>query len=97
MQGLIGAIELVKEKETKQPFDASRILADLSTTIRVRRSSQLAQIVVFSGAMAAKVVQFALERGLIVRVLPNDVVSICPPLIVAASEGIQPPAICRDK
>ena len=35
--------------------------------------------------------QFALERGLIVRVLPNDVVSICPPLIVAASEGIQAP------
>eukprot|EP00439_Symbiodinium_sp_Y106_P023116 s6525_g2.t2 len=59
--GLIGAIELVKEKETKQPFDASR-------------------------AMAAKVVQFALERGLIVRVLPNDVVSICPPLIVSSAE-----------
>ena len=34
--------------------------------------------------MAAKVVQFALERGLIVRALPHDVVSICPPLIVAS-------------
>ncbi|CAE7363482.1 GABA-TP3 [Symbiodinium natans] len=59
--GLIGAVELVKEKETKQPYDASR-------------------------AVAAKVVQFALERGLIVRALPHDVVSICPPLIVSAAD-----------
>ena len=41
------------------------------------------------GAVAAKVVQCALERGLIVRALPSDVVSVCPPLIVTQLEKSQ--------
>ncbi|CAE7702625.1 GABA-TP3 [Symbiodinium sp. CCMP2592] len=61
--GLIGAIELVKEKETKQPFDASR-------------------------AMAAKVVQFALERGLIVRVSSAEVDEIFDRLEGALSDAL---------
>jgi 4-aminobutyrate--pyruvate transaminase len=37
-------------------------------------------------AVAPQVVQFAQEEGLIVRYLAGDVVSICPPLIIAPAE-----------
>jgi 4-aminobutyrate--pyruvate transaminase len=36
--------------------------------------------------VAAKCVQFALDEGLIVRALPGDSVSVCPPLIITAEE-----------
>jgi len=37
-------------------------------------------------AVAPRAVQFAEEEGLIVRFLPSDVVSLCPPLIITSAE-----------
>jgi 4-aminobutyrate--pyruvate transaminase len=59
--GLVGAVELVADKKTKQPFDAKK-------------------------GVAARIVAFAEEEGLIVRALAGDAISICPPLIIAPDE-----------
>src|SRR5215203_212473 len=60
-RGLVGAVELVAEKVTKQLFETSL-------------------------GVAPRAVAFAQEEGLIVRFLPGDVVSICPPLIISPAE-----------
>jgi 4-aminobutyrate---pyruvate transaminase len=59
--GLIGGLELVADKRTKQPFDPKK-------------------------AVAAYCVRAAEQNGLIVRSIGGDTVSICPPLIISASE-----------
>jgi 4-aminobutyrate--pyruvate transaminase len=59
--GLIGGIELVADKRTKQSFDPKK-------------------------AVAARCVRFAEQNGLIVRFIGGDIISICPPLIISASE-----------
>ena len=76
-------MELVKEKDTKEPFEANR------SWLARSRCTVPGLLLGSSGAVAAKVVQHALERGLIVRALPNDVVAICPPLIAAWLHGIE--------
>ncbi|CAE7732429.1 GABA-TP3 [Symbiodinium pilosum] len=68
--GLIGAIELVKDKHSKQPFEAHR-------------------------AVAAKVVQCALERGLIVRVSPDEVDEIFDRLESSLTDAAQELAVDR--
>jgi 4-aminobutyrate--pyruvate transaminase len=59
--GLIGGLELVRDKATKASFDAK-------------------------AGVGARVVAQAQRRGLIVRVLPGDVVAVCPPLVIEPSE-----------
>jgi 4-aminobutyrate--pyruvate transaminase len=59
--GLVGAVELVADKETKRSFDAK-------------------------AGVAPRAVAFAEAEGLIVRFLPGDVVSVCPPLIISPEE-----------
>ena len=59
--GLVGAIELVADKEAKRSFDAK-------------------------AGMGARMVQFAEEEGAIVRFLPGDVISLCPPLVITIAE-----------
>ena len=59
--GLVGGLELVADKATKQSFEAKR-------------------------GVAARCVRFAEEEGLIVRFLPGDSLSICPPLIISEDE-----------
>ena len=59
--GLVGGIELVADKRTKQQFDPKK-------------------------AVAACCVRFAEQHGLIVRFIGGDIISICPPLIISASE-----------
>jgi 4-aminobutyrate--pyruvate transaminase len=59
--GLVGAIELVADKDDKQSFEPKF-------------------------AIGPRAVQFAEEEGVIVRFLPSDVVSLCPPLIITVAE-----------
>ena len=59
--GLIGAAELVRDKATKESFDASRKVGQLVATR-------------------------ALDHGLIVRPLADDIIAFCPPLIIQESE-----------
>jgi len=59
--GLVGGIELVADKRTKQSFQAKQ-------------------------GVAAQCVRFAEEAGLIVRYLPGDSISICPPLVISEEE-----------
>jgi 4-aminobutyrate--pyruvate transaminase len=59
--GLIGAVELIADKDAKRSFDPK-------------------------SAVAAQVVRFAEEEGLIVRSLAGDAVSVCPPLVITPVE-----------
>ncbi len=59
--GLVGALELVSDKKTKRPFEAS-------------------------AAVGARAVSFAEAEGLLVRCLAGDVLSLCPPIIIAPAE-----------
>ena len=59
--GLIGGVELVADKRTKQSFDRA-------------------------SGVGARCVRFAEDNGLIVRAVAGDVVSICPPLVIAPQE-----------
>jgi 4-aminobutyrate--pyruvate transaminase len=59
--GLIGAIELVVDKATKQSFDPK-------------------------AGVGPHAVRLAEEEGLIVRFLPGDSLSICPPLGITPAE-----------
>jgi 4-aminobutyrate--pyruvate transaminase len=59
--GLVGAVELVADKESKRSFP---------TGARV----------------APRAVQFLEEEGVILRFLPSDVISLCPPLIISENE-----------
>ncbi len=59
--GLIGGIELVRDRGSKTSFDPK-------------------------AGVGAKVVASAQRRGVIVRALPGDVVSVCPPLIIEAHQ-----------
>ncbi|MEM7218285.1 MAG: aminotransferase [Pseudomonadota bacterium] len=58
--GLIGAIELVADKETGEPFSPQQ-------------------------GVGARLMQEALDRGLIVRAL-GDVIAFCPPLIITSAQ-----------
>jgi len=59
--GLIGAVELVRNKTQKEFFDPSF-------------------------KVGAHLVARAQEHGLILRVLPGDIIAFCPPLIISESE-----------
>ena len=59
--GVVAGIELVKNKETKESFDAAQGVG---------------------AHMAAR----ALEHGLVVRAVPGDTVTLCPPLIINDDE-----------
>jgi 4-aminobutyrate---pyruvate transaminase len=59
--GLIGGVELVADRRTKQSFDRA-------------------------SGVGARCVRFAEDNGLIVRAVAGDVVSICPPLVIAPQE-----------
>ncbi|MEK9719553.1 MAG: aspartate aminotransferase family protein, partial [Quisquiliibacterium sp.] len=59
--GLIGALELVRDKAGKISYDPK-------------------------AGVAAQAVRFAQQRGLILRSLPGDVVTVCPPLVIAPHE-----------
>lgn len=59
--GLIGGIEIVRDKATKAQFEAKN-------------------------GVAARIVAFAQEEGLIVRPLMGDRVAFCPPLIIKEPE-----------
>ena len=56
--GLIGAIELVKDKTTKEQYPVS-------------------------DKLAARVVEAALKRGVMLRAVPGDGVAFCPPMIIS--------------
>ncbi len=58
--GLIGALELVADKETKAGFTKPGV--------------------------AAKVVAFAEEEGVILRAIFGETVAICPPLIISEQD-----------
>ncbi|MBX6426167.1 MAG: aspartate aminotransferase family protein [Variibacter sp.] len=59
--GLVGGVEMVADKATKQPFDPKKGV----------------------GAQASR---FAEEEGLLVRPLPGDTLSVCPPLVISEGE-----------
>jgi len=59
--GLVGALELVADKRSKQPFDGKK-------------------------GVGAQVVRNAEAEGLIVRGIAGDVLTICPPMIIAPAE-----------
>jgi 4-aminobutyrate--pyruvate transaminase len=59
--GLIGAIELVKDKKTKESFDPKL-------------------------GLGLKVNDWALEHGLVTRMVAGDNLALCPPLIITESE-----------
>jgi putrescine aminotransferase len=59
--GLVGGIELVRDRQSKESFDAS---------IGAARRVWLA----------------ALDEGVIVRALPGDVISICPPFVITEQQ-----------
>ena len=59
--GLIGAVELVADKNTKRAFDAK-------------------------AGVGPRAVRFAEEEGLILRFIVGDILSICPPLVIAPAE-----------
>ncbi len=59
--GLIGAVELVRDKTGRTAFEPSL-------------------------KVGAYLVQRAQEHGLILRVLPGDIIAVCPPLIVTEEE-----------
>jgi 4-aminobutyrate--pyruvate transaminase len=59
--GLVGAVELVADKATKQSFEAK-------------------------AGVGPRAVAFAQAEGLILRFMPGDVLSICPPLIISPAE-----------
>ncbi len=56
--GLIGAIELVKDKATKEQYPVS-------------------------DKLAARVVEAAIKRGVMLRAVPGDGVAFCPPMIIS--------------
>lgn len=58
--GLIGALELMKEKSSRTPFDPAM-------------------------KIGARVAQYALKEGLIVRAM-GDTIALCPPLIMSSEE-----------
>ena len=59
--GLIGAIELVRDKATRQSFDPK-------------------------AAVGAHLVRRAQQHGVILRSMPGDIVTFCPPLIISETE-----------
>ncbi|HTO39457.1 MAG TPA: aminotransferase [Rhizomicrobium sp.] len=59
--GLIGAVELIADKQTRRAFDPAK-------------------------AVAATIVRFCEEEGLIVRSLMGDRIAFCPPLIITEAE-----------
>ena len=61
---MIGAIEIVADKQSKAQFDPKQ-------------------------GVAAKVVKFCEEGGLILRNLYGDTVAICPPLVISGAETDQ--------
>ncbi|MCG8548342.1 MAG: aspartate aminotransferase family protein [Alphaproteobacteria bacterium] len=59
--GLVAGVELVKDKATKESFDAAQ-------------------------GVGAHMAAQALEHGLVVRAVPGDTVTLCPPLIINEDE-----------